>query len=317
MPPKKAKSSRNSSKEARITPRRSKPIGEQSRRKSPRNLSKTRIGLTTQKVISKRAAHCNNVRTTKGAHTLTERQNSSTRLVCSAIILDSDRDMEDAFDHNADYIPINSGLSKATTTRAKKTEEDVKQFGQVLEPQQFKLGLIISVASHEEVYQDPRNKLKLQPTREQTLTHLGWVYSKARKIVVISRFAQHLVGLPIFSHGGKGLEKKEKSEFVGIRDIQYFKRTSTDSIHPTLLSHRLPPFTQVAKNHWSVINGDSYLQFTRPLSFAYNTRCTIEGHLQDQDLHSLINLANSKRPSFSANPAARAAPKIHLKASGF
>ncbi|KAH7381011.1 hypothetical protein BKA64DRAFT_550735, partial [Cadophora sp. MPI-SDFR-AT-0126] len=126
--------------------------------------------------------------------------------------------------------------------------------------------------------------------REQTLTHLGWVYSKARKIVVISRFAQHLVGLPIFSHGGKGLEKKEKSEFVGIRDFQHFRHTPTDSVHPNLLCHRLQPFTQASKSHWSVINGDSYVQFTRPMSFAYNTRCTIEGHLQDQDLNNLINL---------------------------
>ncbi|KAG4421108.1 hypothetical protein IFR04_005751 [Cadophora malorum] len=316
MLPKTAKGSKNSSKEARNASRKSKPIVNQFLRKSPRNSSKAKIGLT-QKLISERAAHCKKVPTTKGALTRAERQNSSTRPGFSAVKPDADRVTQGIFDHYADYIsPIYTPLPKATIIRAKKTEEDVKQIGQVLEPQQFKLGLIISVASHEEVYQDPKNKLKLQPTREQTLTHLGWVYSKARKIVVMSRFAQHLVGLPIFSHGGKGLEKKERSEFVGIRDIQYFKRTPTDSFHPHLLSHRLPPFTRVAKNHWSVINSDSYVQFTRPLSFAYNTRCTIEGHLRDQDLHSLINLANSKRPSFSANPAARTAPKLRFKTSG-
>ncbi|KAL2063098.1 hypothetical protein VTL71DRAFT_6170 [Oculimacula yallundae] len=184
--------------------------------------------------------------------------------------------------------------SNVNSEPASKTQESVRLFGEVLEPQFFKPGQIISVASHEEVYQDANNKIKLGRTREQTLTSLGWVYSKSRKIVVISRFAQHLVGLPIYSHGGKRLEKKQKSEFVGIRDAKYFRRTSTESTYPSILSHRVYPFALVDKKHWAVINGDSYVQFTRPMSFAYNTRCTIEGQLQDGDLQALIHMTNSR-----------------------
>ncbi|KAH6707825.1 hypothetical protein BKA61DRAFT_580331 [Leptodontidium sp. MPI-SDFR-AT-0119] len=125
---------------------------------------------------------------------------------------------------------------------AAKAEGDVGLFGQVLEPQKFKLGHIISIALREEVYQDAKNRIKLGATREQTLTPLGWVYSKNRKMVVISRFSQYLVGLPIFSHGGKGLENKEKSEFVGIRNAQYFRGTPTDSKQPNLTSHWIAPF---------------------------------------------------------------------------
>ncbi|CZS89988.1 uncharacterized protein RCO7_02320 [Rhynchosporium graminicola] len=194
-------------------------------------------------------------------------------------------------------------MRKIPTVAPKSTKDSTPQakgagrlLGEIIEPHQFKLGQIISIASHEEVYQDPRNKIKLEPTREQTLTTLGWVYSKNRKIVVTSRFAQHLVGLPIYSHGGKGLEKKEKSEFVGIRDARYFRRSPTELKYANLLSHRAHPFTLVDKKHWAVINGDSYVQFTRPLSFAYNTRCTIEGNLNDEDVQALIDLANSNKP---------------------
>ncbi|KAK0117568.1 hypothetical protein ONS95_011904 [Cadophora gregata] len=313
MPPKRANGSKSATKKVKIAS--SKTTLSKASRKSPRKHTKLKIGLTP-KLIVKKLAQKKELQTRNHTPPRTRRQEAVARLKTVATVLDADGIADIKFDDHAESIAILEPPLHTLPNHAAKTEGDTRQFGQVMEPQQFKPGQIISVASHEEVYQDPKNKVKLQATREQTLTHLGWVYSKARKIVVISRFAQHVVGLPIFSHGGKGLEKKEKSEFVGIRDVQHFKSTPTDSVHPSLLSHRIEPFTQVNKSHWSVINGDSYVQFTRPMSFAYNTRCTVEGHLQDQDLNNLIFLANSKKPSFPANMATRAAPKERLKASG-
>ncbi|KAH7323570.1 hypothetical protein BKA65DRAFT_555248 [Rhexocercosporidium sp. MPI-PUGE-AT-0058] len=274
-------------------------------RTSPRKVTKVTTSVTPKAIIKKTSRKNEILKLDKIPPKGYIKQNTKTSDALLTLKEDDESSEQDVVEKD----PPSKAVSASIFDPVAKKKKEVRLFGQVLEPQQFKLGQIISVASHEEVYQDPKNRIKLEATQEQTLTALGWVYSKNRKIVVISRFAQHLVGLPIFSHGGKGLKKKEKSEFVGIRDSQYFRGTHTDSTYPNLTSHRIFPFAPANKTHWAVINGDSYVHFTRPLSFAYNTRCTIEGRLKDEDILRLINLTNSRRPTNPADPAARAAPR--------
>jgi hypothetical protein len=56
----------------------------------------------------------------------------------------------------------------------------------------------------------------------RTLTRPGfWVFTKLRRFLVIELHSRHCIAIPIFSHGGNGLQRQiNKEEYVGIRDAQ-------------------------------------------------------------------------------------------------
>jgi hypothetical protein len=56
----------------------------------------------------------------------------------------------------------------------------------------------------------------------RTLTRPGfWVFTKLRRFLIIELYSRHYIAIPIFFHGGNGLQRQiNKEEYVGIRDAQ-------------------------------------------------------------------------------------------------
>ncbi|CAL3968900.1 unnamed protein product [Diplocarpon coronariae] len=170
-------------------------------------------------------------------------------------------------------------------------------YGQLYKKQDFRLGNIVSFPFTEPLYFDP--SAKIGSSEFITQTEYGKVFTKIRKFVVISRFANHFVGLPIYTHGNKGLKNKDaasKLEYVGkgalrrspglgkpgqalsyqqIRDAQYHKPSPSDVNEPNLYTNPLNSIV-FKKNDPRVINRHSYVHIRRPTSVIYRTFCIIE-----------------------------------------
>ncbi|CZT42952.1 uncharacterized protein RSE6_02920 [Rhynchosporium secalis] len=176
----------------------------------------------------------------------------------------------------------------------------------------FKLGHVITRVAHSTFIIDPAFGNETPPDMI-TWTKFGPVYSKPRKFVIIARFLDHMVCLPIFSYGGSGLSRKpNKKEYVGIRDAQYFFNTIDESPNgPALIVERKFRVGKFfGKKDRSVVNGTSYVQITQPVCVLYIENCTIDSLMKIGDLTKLISLYNQNRPNPDAPPAVRPPPRV-------
>ncbi|PVH75149.1 hypothetical protein DL98DRAFT_593420 [Cadophora sp. DSE1049] len=156
--------------------------------------------------------------------------------------------------------------------------EDVELGESGLEPSQiivghrhaineFKLGHVIVTAMHEAQFEDLSMKPADRKSGQVTYTRYGPIYSKPRKLVVIARYPEHMVCLPIYTNRGTGLRNKENKEhYMGVRDAEYYGGEKNEAPHgPCLIvERRLQKGPKVPKDHISVLSDKSYVHLTRP-----------------------------------------------------
>jgi hypothetical protein len=88
---------------------------------------------------------------------------------------------------------------------------DMQNYGEDHLMGDFKPGVILSAPSHTPYFDIPNSRYAETHTKE---TDFGKVYSKVRKLIVIARFTDHCLTLPIFTFNGNGFQNKgNKSDF--------------------------------------------------------------------------------------------------------
>jgi hypothetical protein len=103
--------------------------------------------------------------------------------------------------------------------------------------------------------------------------------------VVIKRFTQHVVALPIYTHNNNGLVgKRGKNEFVSIRDVSSSNAAPAESEHPRLWCQVLPGF---GDESWHRMKDTTSVHFTSPYSHKMDQLCTFSEQLLPQSLLQL------------------------------
>lgn len=120
----------------------------------------------------------------------------------------------------------------------------------------------------------------------QTPTAFGVVYSKFRKMIVIKKFGQHCICVPIYTHNGRGLEGKQFiTEYVSIRDAADRCPEPPQGLHLKLLAVGNPDF------RGKIVAGKSSVKLTEYFSHRFNAPATMEGELDTRSLSTKRLLA--------------------------
>jgi hypothetical protein len=143
----------------------------------------------------------------------------------------------------------------------------------------YSVGVIFSAPYHVPSGGDERWVSVTDP--HNTATPYGVVHSKYRKMIVIKAFAEHCVCVPVYSHSGCGLERKDSvvsDEYVSIRDVADPNPEPSESPHPPLLAVGDREF------RGTIIAGKSNVKLSEFCSHQYNVPATIEGWLDSKSL---------------------------------
>ncbi|KAL2063097.1 hypothetical protein VTL71DRAFT_6169 [Oculimacula yallundae] len=216
----------------------------------------------------------------------------------------------------ADEVEVVEAIKIISDAETSESAEEVK-FSKIGNPQfleAFKLGHVIGTAIHTPFYIDEKTPAKLQQSDIIAQTKFGPIISKNRKFMVIARYPDHIVTLPIYTHNGRGLQdKSNKKDYIGIRDSEFFADTKDESPNgPCVIVTRIRK-RQLRFDHPGVTDRNSYLHITGPgdnanqthmiiVCFKYGIRCIIESRTTEADFKRVIALYN-------ANPLRSDAPR--------
>jgi len=182
-----------------------------------------------------------------------------------------------------------SGYARQVKLGPTGTPEDTKA--------QYKVGMIFRAAFHEphrrngnaragnttdvSTIQDPKLASKIQQT---TSTALGNVHSKVRPMVVVGLYETHYVALPLYTHGGSGLQQvKNPLEYVSLRDHRLQESFNKLSAWNPLVTGRMDEDTHL-------MQVKSTVHLTYPISRYYDMEGTRMGYLDVQSTVYLTEL---------------------------
>lgn len=85
---------------------------------------------------------------------------------------------------------------------------------EVLPRREFKKGVIIRAPLHEQDYQGAsrQSNVTAADAHNKTESRFGTIYTKYRKMIVVECYQDHYIAVPLFTHGGRGLQYKRKPE---------------------------------------------------------------------------------------------------------
>ena len=153
----------------------------------------------------------------------------------------------------------------------------------------YKPGMLFSAPLHTEDWH-----ANAQPNYNTTVSEaFGPVFTKFRMMVVIAKYESHYISLPIYTHGGRGIDRKDaKWEYVSIRDPRQ-KRSFPDP-GPN------PPITAMNMLTAStVIAAASFVHLPYVVSRIYELHVQPEGELGEKALVQLIALHNRFTPDIT------------------
>lgn len=152
---------------------------------------------------------------------------------------------------------------------------------------EFEPGVILSAVTHEHHCRQDRID---RSNANQSETNFSIANSKFRKFVVLSRFEQHVIVLPILTHEGRGLSSKHhKDEFVSVSDrLSQASAAPAESKHSTLWGETYPEFLYASA--WHRMSDTCCLHITKPYSHNMAHKCDISGRLEDESLVRLQRL---------------------------
>lgn len=122
------------------------------------------------------------------------------------------------------------------------------------------------------------------PDKDCYETRWGKVYGKERHMVIVNRFTDHYVALPVFSHRGTGTaNKKNRNEFVTIHDHRHTKPVNPQSEHK-------PLFTGSMDKGIYLFRRLSVVHITGPMCKNFLHPVVREGELTPESTAALIQL---------------------------
>ena len=154
----------------------------------------------------------------------------------------------------------------------------------------FKAGMIFMAPIHTEDWH-----ANAQPNSYTTISQTyGPIYTKCRMMIVVAKYENHYVSLPIYTHGGHGIERKPaKWEYVSIRDSRQPR--------PYLDPGPNPPITELNMLTASLVLAPSaFVHLPYVVSRVYELHIRPQGELGPKALVQLIALHNRFMPDAMA-----------------
>lgn len=127
--------------------------------------------------------------------------------------------------------------------------------------------------------------------RYRSETKFGPIHTKVRKAIVIALYQDHYLAVPLYTHNGNGLLKKQSpEEFVSVRDHRNVGAFQKLSKHAPLMTEHLNaginPYHEKSTAH-----------ITYPIARKYDLSVVHEGHLQADSIKNLLDLFNEYAPT--------------------
>ena len=141
----------------------------------------------------------------------------------------------------------------------------------------FMSGMIINTV----VFQEDSNPYLSRGSIHTSMSAFCNVYGKPRYLIVTQLHETHYQALPIYCHGGKGLQGKESYEhdFVSVRDGRIKQNFEALSVYLPLVTNGQGPF----------LDPKSVLHFTHPISRRYELKIDVCGSLRPESVKELKN----------------------------
>ncbi len=161
--------------------------------------------------------------------------------------------------------------------------------GSKLSKEMFRPGMIIRGAHHEEDFTGggPGASDASVADKHRTDSKFGPIFTKYRKMIVVALYHDHYVAVPLYTHNGKGLEKKPKpDEFVSVQDHRLPGTCKALSVHQ-------PIVTEQVNAGVDNFHPKSTAHFTYPVSRKYGLPVIVEGQVRKVSLASLATLVNT------------------------
>jgi hypothetical protein len=139
------------------------------------------------------------------------------------------------------------------------------------------------------------------------------VQSKFRKFIVVSKFGNHVVALPVYTNQHKGLTKTEyKHEWIAIREAsERATAKGAENEHPVLWATLLDGYERGPGSQWNRMCDDTNIHFTSPYSHKMTHKCTISGKLEPDSVNALRALYRKAMLAEPLNAPIRAAPPTY------
>ncbi|KAI9702983.1 MAG: hypothetical protein M1836_008197 [Candelina mexicana] len=165
-------------------------------------------------------------------------------------------------------VPTETGMLAWAAENARQT---------VIPKAEYRVGMIFRAPHHEQ---------HLNPSRSQpgdagrTESHAGPICTKTRKMIVVAMYTDHYVAIPLYTHNGNGLSKKENpDDYVSVFDHRYVADPlHTHKLKP--LSNRKPLVTGFMYPTTRLIDEKSTAHITYPVSRSYSLSIIPEGQIK-------------------------------------
>ncbi|KAL8782994.1 MAG: hypothetical protein Q9213_004951 [Squamulea squamosa] len=164
----------------------------------------------------------------------------------------------------------------------------------------FKPGMIIRALIHEQDYAASSSRSNITVVdKYRSETRYGPIYTKCRKMIVLALFEDHYTAIPVFTHNGNGLDRKNKpEEFVSIKDHRARDESPPLSLNGQLVTDQMFKGSQL-------FDVKSTAHVTYALSRKYDLPCIKEGCLTKKSSNHLIKLFNAYAPKYLTDERGR------------
>jgi len=151
----------------------------------------------------------------------------------------------------------------------------------------FVPGTIIRCPLHEEDYMGTSRGADVTvASKFVSRSYAGSVFTKVRIMIVVSCHSSHYIAIPLFSHNGNGLSRKnpdEQMEYVSVKDHRIEGKFIGQSKHGILRTEYLKPGI-------NILDPQSCAHITYTLPRKYDLPVVHHGHLTKQATDQLIQL---------------------------
>lgn len=163
------------------------------------------------------------------------------------------------------------------------------QSGIINEPAAYQEGTVFAAPFHQHDFNQP----EVPQNKDQSMTGAGIVNTKIRKFVVVHRLPRSVIALPIYTHEGRGLEKKsEKNEFVSIREVDFKDSAAqAESDNGIIWADAFPSFKRSdQRSSWFLMSDKTSVLLTHPHPHYLYQKATICGQLLPESAARLDEL---------------------------
>ncbi|KAI9709418.1 MAG: hypothetical protein M1812_007695 [Candelaria pacifica] len=185
------------------------------------------------------------------------------------------------------YSPMEANFPIETETLAWAAENEILT---IIPKSEYRIGLIFR-APHHEQHWNPRGSQVGDKGRTESCA--GPICTKTRKMIVVAMYSDHYVAIPLYTHNGNGLTRKENADdYVSVFDHRYAADPlALQRLKP--LSNRKALVTGIMYPQTRLIDEQSTAHFTYPVSRSYSLPINPEGQMSILSAFELVDLCSS------------------------